>query len=83
MKLEMHQERPIPLTRDNAVFICMDGGCLCPDCADGKNGSRAADPDLDKDCPDDHQWITIGAQVADMEKCDHCGKVIGLKPVWW
>jgi len=83
MKHEMRQElRAEPqspaLCRDFAVFVCMDGGFLCPDCADGKNGSRAADPDLDKECPDDHQWITIGAQTSTGDTCDHCGKRAGL-----
>ena len=52
------------------VYIVADGGCLCPACANGDNGSEASeDADADK------QWRLIGADVhweGAPLTCDHC-----------
>jgi len=58
------------------AYICMEYGTLCSRCANGENGSRAADADLDPDCPDDHQWIISNFMYCgpeDDEFCHHCG----------
>lgn len=62
-------------------YVTADGGTLCHQCANGENGSRAADP-LDAECPDDDQWRITGADVHWEEyldsqlHCDHCGRRI-------
>lgn len=62
------------------AYICLDYGCLCAACANGENGSLAADDDLDKDCPDDAQWIVTNFMYcergSDHEFCHHCGASI-------
>jgi hypothetical protein len=61
--------------------VTADGGLLCVTCANGGNGSRAADVDLDPATPDDAQWRIVGAQtlenrpIAD-RACAHCGRRI-------
>lgn len=56
------------------IYIVADGGILCPDCANGDNGSEATeDPIADK------QWRLIGCQTYDEGPpipCEHCGKEI-------
>ena len=57
------------------VYIVADGGTLCPACANGENGSQAADA-IDPQCPDDKQWRVIGFSIhyeGPPEICDHCG----------
>jgi hypothetical protein len=54
-------------------YICADGGCLCPACANG-DGDSIASPDQD-----DPQWQVIGAEVhweGEPIVCDHCGKLV-------
>lgn len=56
-------------------YYVADDGAICPDCANGKNGSRAADPGLDPECPDDDQWriVTHDINYEDPELyCEHC-----------
>lgn len=63
------------------AYVTADGGLLCVTCANGGNGSRAADVDLDPATPDDAQWRIVGAQtlenrpIAD-RACAHCGRRI-------
>jgi hypothetical protein len=60
-------------------YVCADNGVLCPNCANGENGSRAADTDLDPSCNDDRQWIIVAADCNYEDTglyCDHCGKRI-------
>lgn len=61
--------------------IAADGGTFCPDCANGKNGSRCCEQ-LDPDCPDDKQWNLVAVDINwedDDMMCAHCGKK--LEPV--
>lgn len=51
------------------VYMCADIACLCPDCANQKNGSEACEGH------DDKQWRLVdcfihweGAAI----QCDHC-----------
>lgn len=56
------------------VYSTADNGSLCPDCANGDNGSLAA-AGLDKDCPDDNQWRLVACDVyweGPAIHCDHC-----------
>lgn len=60
-------------------YLCADGGILCPACANGENGSLAADETLDPDCPDDDQWRIVAQDIhweGQPLVCDHCGKKI-------
>jgi hypothetical protein len=58
-------------------YLCADGGCLCPKCANGENGSEAYDgayvPEQGKD------WHLV-AQDIHYEGaplvCDHCAAII-------
>lgn len=56
------------------VYILADGGCLCPGCANGENGSEAStDPDTAAD------WRIIGADIhyeGAPIVCDHCSAEI-------
>ena len=56
------------------VYVLGDGALLCPDCANGENGSEASDdPDMDA------QWRLDDLQVHEegpAETCAHCGKAI-------
>jgi hypothetical protein len=62
-------------------YITADGGRLCVTCANGGNGSRAADADIDPTCPDDRQWHVIGAQTEpEPHACDHCARLIPPSP---
>jgi hypothetical protein len=69
------------------VYVTKDGGELCAACANGGNGSRAADKGLDNECPDDTPWIIISyyACGADTDlptkeeghkRCSHCNTII-------
>lgn len=56
-------------------YLAKDNGVLCPDCANGDNGSECCNPD----CQDDPQWWLIGCDINyenDSLYCDHCGKLI-------
>jgi hypothetical protein len=53
------------------LYITGDGGILCPACANGENGSEAANPD----CADDPQWNVTAYDVyweGPSESCAHC-----------
>lgn len=62
-------------------YITKDCTILCHNCANGENGSRAAEI-LDPECPDDDQWRIIACDVhweedKDSElHCDHCNRRI-------
>lgn len=52
------------------IYICADGGILCPDCANGKNGSEAS---TDKDAPSD--WRMEACDIyyeGPILPCSHC-----------
>lgn len=54
-------------------YVTEDNALLCPDCANGKNGSLAS-----KDS-DDKQWRIVGSDINyedDMMFCEHCSKKI-------
>ena len=56
-------------------YLCADGGVLCPDCANGDNGSEA-NGTIDPECPDDDQWRIVASDIhweGDPIICDHCG----------
>lgn len=59
------------------IYICDDGGVLCPACANGENGSEAYtgeyQPELGRD------WHIAGSQVhweGPAEHCAHCNAII-------
>ncbi len=56
------------------IYLCADGGTLCPACANGDNGSEATeDPGADR------QWRLIGCDVyweGPNLQCDHCNAEI-------
>jgi hypothetical protein len=56
------------------AYLCADGGTLCPDCANGRNGSEASTaPDA---APD---WRLIDGSVyweGPPLTCDHCQAAI-------
>jgi hypothetical protein len=55
-------------------YVCTDGGVLCPECANGENGSEASER---KDAP--HDWRLEGADIhyeGPPLVCDHCGTEI-------
>ena len=67
---------PAYLDGSPVVYYTADGGTLCAACANGGNGSLAAEPGQD-----DPQWTVIGADVADdgePRRCDHCNTRIVL-----
>jgi hypothetical protein len=54
------------------IYYAEDGGELCAGCANGKNGSLAADPEVQGD----PQWTVMGADIhyeGEPRQCDHCG----------
>jgi len=56
------------------IYVCADGGVLCPDCANGENGSEASES---SDAPSD--WRMEGTDIhweGAPELCDHCGAII-------
>ena len=57
-------------------YVAGDGGAFCPDCANGKNGSRASET---PEAGEDPAWAICG-QCVNYENydlyCDHCGKRI-------
>lgn len=62
------------------AYVTADSEYLCAACANGGNGSRAAEQ-LDADCPDDDQWRVIGYDVLeepadDDVRCAHCNTII-------
>jgi hypothetical protein len=57
------------------VYYVADSEPLCPDCANGGNGSLASET-LDPECPDDNQWRLVGVDIhyeGPPETCAHCG----------
>ncbi len=51
------------------IYICRDSGVLCPDCANGENGSDATVNN------DDPQWDILGMDIyweGPALQCDHC-----------
>jgi hypothetical protein len=55
------------------VYVVADGECLCPDCANGKNGSEASETS------DDRSWRLVGCDVhweGGPETCAHCNAQI-------
>lgn len=61
-------------------YICEDGGWLCPDCANNKNGSQAS---TDASAPSD--WRIVEQQVYWEGKplsCDHCDAAIESAYGW-
>ena len=57
------------------LYYTVDGGTLCSACANGENGSLASEL-LDKDCPNDWQWLLVALDVyyeGPAVECDHCG----------
>lgn len=56
------------------AYLFADGGCCCPACANGENGSEASEA---AETPDD--WRLIAGDVhweGEAEHCDHCGAEI-------
>jgi hypothetical protein len=52
-------------------YVVKDGGVLCPACANGANGSLAAEPEQE-----DAQWAIVEADIhweGEAWPCDHCG----------
>ena len=50
-------------------YLTKDNGTLCPDCANGENGSIASEGN------DDAQWDLVAADIhweGDPLVCDHC-----------
>lgn len=58
-------------------YLTEDSGVLCPNCANGDNGSEAHTESEDCDhCPDDRQWLIVAADIhweGPPMDCDHCG----------
>lgn len=55
------------------VYVMADGECLCPDCANGENGSEASET------AEDPGWRLDGCEVhyeGPPITCAHCGKEI-------
>jgi len=51
-------------------YLTEDGGVLCPDCANGENGSLASETS------DDPQWKLVASDLHQEGPpliCDHCG----------
>ncbi len=68
----------LPAFTSLGCYPCMyqtaDGEVLCPDCANGKNGSEALTADAF-----DRQWHIVGGDVfweGPAETCAHCGASI-------
>ena len=63
-------------------YMCTDNGILCPNCANGENGSRANPVNMGLDSDGhgpDVQWYVIASGInwEDTELyCDHCNKHI-------
>lgn len=59
------------------AYVTIDYGLLCAACANGENGSRAAELDLDPSCREDQQWIVTNYlllwELDKIEPCSHCG----------
>jgi DNA-directed RNA polymerase subunit RPC12/RpoP len=56
-------------------YLTADDGILCPDCANGDNGSEAQNPE----CQDDRQWRIVCADIhyeGEPITCDHCSAQI-------
>lgn len=55
-------------------YLAADNGILCPDCANGENGSECCG-ELDADCPSDDQWIIVAHDIhweGEPIVCEHC-----------
>jgi hypothetical protein len=60
-------------------YLTADGAMLCPDCANGENGSEARTCDGPDDSPWDRQWKIVAGDVyweGPDEPCAHCGAAI-------
>ena len=56
-------------------YIAADNGTICPECANGEDGSECQNPD----CQDDKQWALVVYGVNyedDCLYCDHCNRHI-------
>jgi len=52
-------------------YLAADNGILCPDCANGKNGSECQNPE----CQDEDQWRIVAAEIhweGEPLVCEHC-----------
>lgn len=57
------------------IYWTGSNDALCPDCANGLNGSEATNPD----CQDDREWSVQCAEVhyeGPAVACEHCGALI-------
>ncbi len=55
------------------VYYCRDGGVLCPDCANGENGSETRSPELE--WGDAADWDVEAMDIyyeGPVIQCDHC-----------
>ena len=60
------------------LYVTSDGDVLCPECANGGNGSLARTENDPDDCPNDG-WHIVGCDVhweGPSEVCCHCGAEI-------
>jgi hypothetical protein len=54
-------------------YVTADGGVLCPECGNGRNGSEASEN------TDDAQWRLVGGDVhweGEPLQCEHCNASI-------
>ena len=70
-----------PASLTQIAYVTQDGARLCVTCANGGNGSRAADEDvINNRHPEDDAWRVIGAQVSTgdphADVCAHCERLI-------
>jgi hypothetical protein len=67
-----------PADLPQVQYITADGAQLCVTCANGGNGSRASDSNLDPQCQEDRQWRVIGASTVTVGRvvCAHCERDI-------
>ncbi len=61
---------------DPIIYYVADGGALCPDCANGRNGSLAS---AELAPHEDDQWRLVACEVhweGEPIVCDHCGAAV-------
>jgi hypothetical protein len=63
------------------AYLAADGGTICPDCANGRNGSLAYEARLDPERAQslDHDWMLVDQYIhweGPPEYCVHCGACI-------